>query len=228
MGYPMSPNSGRSFELREFCGFPPPRIGRSPNIRSGVARYASLNGIFRVPLNNPKSPSRNHWRCAKAIKVADQRCFCAGFAGFCRCPFVATTIAEAMGQSKYSGNRAKIAEFFGTDTESVTRLCPLRRIERGSQRSRKVADQRLGSDGSMVTGDDMDLHVALGQITPTQSRIHDQVRQHLHARAEQCDRHWGRYWLIVLQGSKMGLEHPSLLWLKGAKVKHRSGVSPQP
>ena len=97
--------------------------------------------------------------------------------------------------------------------ESVARLCPLCRIERGRERFRKLPDQRLSGDGSMVARYDMDLHVALGQTTPTQSRIHGEVGQQLHTRAEQYDWHRGRHWPIGLQRSNMGLEHQSLLWL---------------
>ena len=63
-----------------------------------------------------------------------------------------------------------------------------------AERFRKLPDQRLSGDGSMVARYDMDLHVALGQTTPTKSRIHGEVGQQLHTRAEQCDWHRGRHW----------------------------------
>ena len=69
-----------------------------------------------------------------------------------------------------------------------------------------------------------DLHLAFGQIPPTQRRIQGQMGQQLHVRAEQGYWYGHRRRLIVSQRPQMRFEQRDVLCRAAVKVEHVSGM----
>ena len=97
---------------------------------------------------------------------------------------------------------------------------PLRSIELMSQEAGELPDIWLSGHGAVVAGNDANLNVGLGHLSPAQGLVHGQVGQQLLVCAIQGYGHWQRLWSIGAQCSQVRLEQYRLLFGVWAKVEH--------